>query len=101
MKRQFDKQEKELTERNTKRNREQLSRLKEDIKYTKDFVHLKKKWKEYNLQRKQEEEEILINNLDKSIEAMKSKIGMLQENIKVSEDQLKNGVEIKIPKLVN
>jgi len=98
MKRKLNKDELELTRKNTNKNKKLLAIYLEDLRYTRDFIQFKKKHKKYNQKRREQEEENTLITLEKTMEMLESKMSMLEENIKVSEDQIKNGVEIKIKK---
>lgn len=122
MKRQFDKSEKELTERNLKKRREELTDFKEKLTAQKAsngaqilqniLDNLKKEFesKERILQDKLEEYNKVTRpynqKISKEINEMKIKkikqdIKETEEIIEIAEDQLKNGIEIRKISAVN
>lgn len=99
MNRELDDNEKELTNRNLEVKRKDIIKLKESYEYTKDVIELNKlqrdfneKYEGYKRRLKEEEEQT-------SISLLKTQIEEIEELIKITEKQLKEGV--KQPVILN
>lgn len=97
MMRQLNKEERELTQKNVKRNEEEEMQLAMNIAYNEDLIKKQKelrqfddKWRNYLRSIKDKDDQNLIKLMKEELENKK-------ELIKISEDQLKKGVEQRIP----
>jgi protein subunit release factor A len=95
--RQLNKEERELTQKNVKRNEEEEMQLAMNIAYNEDLIKKQKelrqfddKWRNYLRSIKDKDDQNLIKLMKEELENKK-------ELIKISEDQLKKGVEQRIP----
>jgi hypothetical protein len=93
--RQLTKDERELTERNLKRSKDELISLQMNKKYNQSLIDKQNqlrefddKWREYLRKQKDEDDKKVINALEQEIDIRKF-------TIKTAEEQLKNGVEEK------
>lgn len=91
--RQLTDQEKSLTEKNLKRNQEELKILSQNLEYNLALIKRQKEtrdfddtWREYLRNQKDSEDQ-------KVIKIINEEIGCRNETIKLCEDQLNNGVE--------
>lgn len=99
-KRQLTKEEKDFTNRNLNVKKEDLTRLEENLQYNKDLIkkqmYLREfddKWRLYLRKQKDYEDNKVIVTMDNEIVSIK-------ELIEITEKQLKEGVEEKIPNSV-
>lgn len=95
MKRELNKQEKELTEKGIKNCKDQLISFNKELEMTIDYFQnienkrkFEDKWRHYN--REKEDKQIID-----TISGYKEQIKMTEEKIKVMKNHLKEGVEIK------
>ena len=95
MKRSLTEQEKEMCISGIKRRKETIKELKEELNYFEDFNAFNRKYKKYleNREKKQKAKSKLI--LDATLNQLIDSIKEEKRLIKVEQDQLDNGVEIK------
>lgn len=94
-KRELTKEERELSEKQLNKHKENLKELEMNMKYNKSLIKMQQDkrthdelFRPYLLAKKDKEDEEVLNIIKKEIENS-------EEHIKILTDQLKNGVEIK------
>jgi len=95
MKRNLTKEEKELTEKGIRNMQKELSSYEEELRImieTLNYISMKRRYEEllrpYN-QRKQDKE------MKANLSAINSKIEEVTQTIKIDQDRISNGIEVK------
>lgn len=95
MKRELDKEEKKVTEKQLERHKQLVKELKSNLEYNDDLIKKQNflrefddKWRDYLRERKDIEDKKILDEMKKEIENS-------EEHIKMLLNQLKEGVEIK------
>ncbi len=97
MRRELSKEEKHLTKKGLERNKKERLELRANMAYNMALIEKQKEmrkfedeWRPYLRERKDEEDEKIIKSLA-------SEINVKTETIKVAEEHLTKGVEVKQP----
>ena len=97
MKRELNKEERELEKKGLERNKKELEKIRYSLNFNKSLIDKQNylrawedKWRMPERQRKDQEDREIIKMIE-------SELKMKEESIKVGEKNIKEGVEVKIP----